>query len=56
MNHDEWVRQELRERSLSLGFRYTPLDEIENRLARVRAGMEKQGIEGLLVIQKMDFY
>jgi Xaa-Pro aminopeptidase len=56
MDHDDWVRQELRKRSLSLGFRYTPLDEIENRLARIRDGMEKQGIEGLLVIQKMDFY
>jgi Xaa-Pro aminopeptidase len=56
MDHDNWVRRELREWSLSLGFRYTPLDEIENRLARVRAGMEKQEIEGLLVIQKMDFY
>jgi Xaa-Pro aminopeptidase len=56
MDHDEWVRQELRERSLSLGFRYTPLDEIEHRLARIRAGMGKQGVEGLLVIQKMDFY
>jgi Xaa-Pro aminopeptidase len=56
MDHDNWVRRELREWSLSLGFRYTPPDEIENRLARVRAGMEKQEIEGLLVIQKMDFY
>jgi Xaa-Pro aminopeptidase len=56
MNHDDWVRRELREGSLALGFRYTPLNEIENRLARIRAGMEKQGIEGLLVIQKMDFY
>src|SRR4030067_939992 len=56
MDHKDWVRQELRKRSLSLGFRYTPLGEIENRLTRVRAGMEQQGIEGLLVIQKMDFY
>ena len=56
MDHDDWVRQELREWSLTLGFRYTPLEEIENRLTRIRAGMEKQGIEGLLVIQKMDFY
>jgi len=56
MDHDDWVRQELRNWSLSLGFRYTPLEEIENRLTRIRAGMEKQGIEGLLVIQKMDFY
>jgi len=56
MDHEDWVRQELRKWSLSLGFRYTPLEEIENRLTGIRAGMEKQGIEGLLVIQKMDFY
>ncbi len=56
MDHDDWMRQELRNWSLSLGFRYTPLEEIENRLTRIRPGMEKQEIEGLLVIQKMDFY
>jgi Xaa-Pro aminopeptidase len=56
MNHDDWVRQELRELSKSLGFRYTPLEEIENRLTRIRAGMEKQDMEALLVIQKMNFY
>jgi Xaa-Pro aminopeptidase len=56
MDHEDWVRQELRKLSLSLGFRYTPLEEIENRLTRIRAGMEKQKIEGLLVMQKMDFY
>jgi Xaa-Pro dipeptidase len=56
MNHDDWVRQKLRKLSLSLGFRYTPLEEIENRLTRIRAGMEEQGMEGLLVIQKMNLY
>ena len=56
MNHDDWVRNELRELSKSLGFRYTPLEEIENRLTRIRAGMEKQEMEALLVIQKMNFY
>jgi Xaa-Pro aminopeptidase len=56
MDHDDWVRQELQKLSLSLGFRYTPLEEIENRLTRIRAGMEEEEIEGLLVIQKMNFY
>ncbi len=56
MNYAGWVRQELRELSLSLGFRFTPADEIEKRLTRIRAGMEKEGIEALLVIQKMDFH
>lgn len=56
MNHEDWVQRELRELSRSLGFRYTPVEEIENRLSRVRAGMEKQGMEAFLAIQKMNFY
>jgi len=56
MNHDDWVRQELRGLSQSLGFRYTPIQEIENRLIKIRAGMEKKEIESLLVIQKMNLY
>ncbi len=56
MDHKDWVRQEFRNLSLSLGFRYTPLEEVEKRLVRVRTGMENQGIEGLLVIQKMNLY
>jgi Xaa-Pro dipeptidase len=56
MNHKDWVRQELWKLSKSLGFRYTSLEEIESRLIRVRTSMEKQGIEALLVVQKMDFY
>ncbi len=56
MNHEDWIRQEFSKLSKSLGFRYTSLEEIENRFIRVRTGMEKQGIEALLVIQKMDFY
>jgi Xaa-Pro aminopeptidase len=56
MNHEDWVRQELRELSESLGFQYTPFEEIENRFIKVRAEMKKQGIEALLVVQKMDLY
>ena len=56
MNHQDWVRKELRALSVSLGFRYIPPEEIGERLTRVRAGMKKQDIEALLVLQKMDFY
>ena len=56
MNHDDWVRGELKELSKSLGFQYTPLEEIESRLARLRIGMKKKEIETLLIVQKMDFY
>jgi Xaa-Pro aminopeptidase len=56
MNHHDWVRNELRELSKSLGFRYTPPEEIEDRMKRVRMGMKKEEVEALLVIQKMDFY
>jgi Xaa-Pro dipeptidase len=56
MHHHDWVRQELRELSNSLGFRYTPPQEVDNRLTKIKAGMEKQGIEGLLVVEKMNLY
>jgi len=56
MDHDDWVRQELRGLSKSLGFRYTPINEIENRLKKIRAEMKKQEVETLLVIQKMNLY
>jgi Xaa-Pro aminopeptidase len=56
MNHQDWVQQEFRKLGKSLGFRYTPLEEIESRLNRVKAGMQQHGIDGLLVVQKMDFY
>jgi len=56
MNHDDWVRNELWGLSKSLGFRYTPPEEIEDRLKQVRTAMEKEEMEALLVVQKMDFY
>jgi len=56
MDHDNWIRQEFLELSKSLGFRYTSIEEIENRLTRIRAGMKKQELEALMVIQKMNFY
>jgi Xaa-Pro aminopeptidase len=56
MNHADWVRKELRELSRSLGFRYTPIEEIENRITRIRTGMKKQEMDALLVVQKMNFY
>ncbi|MDI6764731.1 MAG: aminopeptidase P family N-terminal domain-containing protein, partial [Thermodesulfobacteriota bacterium] len=56
MNHGDWVKKEFQKLSRSLGFRYIPDEEIENRLNRVRDGMKKQEIEALLVVQKMDFY
>jgi Xaa-Pro aminopeptidase len=56
MDHGDWVQQELRELSKSLGFRYTSSEEMESRLIRIRAGMKNQELEALLVIQKMNLY
>jgi Xaa-Pro dipeptidase len=56
MNHADWVRKELKDLSRSLGFQYTPLEEIENRFTRIRTGMKKQEMDALLVVQKMNFY
>jgi len=56
MTYEDWVRQELGEISRALGFQYTPDEEIKNRLARIRTRMEKEHIEALLVVQKMNVY
>ena len=56
MNHEEWVRTNLEKWSKSLGFRYTPREEIELRLDKVREGMSRKRIEALLVVQKMDYF
>jgi len=56
MNHKDWVRGQLEGLSKSLGFRYVPREEIENRLTRLRKGMEKEEMEAFLVVQKMDCY
>ena len=56
MNYRDYVQEELIDLSKSLGFRYTPKDEIENRLISIKRGMERKGIEVLIVAQKMDFY
>jgi Xaa-Pro aminopeptidase len=56
MNHNDWVQQELKELSKSLGFRYTPSGEIGNRLTRIRTGMKTLEMDALLVIQKMNAY
>jgi hypothetical protein len=47
MDHSDWVKSNLKDLARSLGFRYTPLEEIEGRLKRLRIGMEKKEIEAL---------
>jgi len=56
MNHSEWIRNEFKKMSQDLGFLFTPREEIENRLVRIKTLMSKSNIEALLVIQKMDCY
>jgi len=56
VRYEDWVRGELKGLSKSLGFRYIPKEELENRLTKLRRGMEKEGIEALLAVQKMDYY
>jgi len=56
MTYEDWVRQELREWSRSLGFHHTPDAEIKNRFTRIRMRMQKEDIEALLVVQKMNLY
>lgn len=56
MNHADWVRDELKTLGKSLGFVYTPADEIKDRLRRLKAHMIRGDLEALLVVQKMDYY
>ena len=56
MRYKDWVRGELKELSKSLGFRYVPKGELEGRLARLRKGMEKEGMDAFLVVQKVGCY
>ncbi len=56
MDHGDWIRKEFKKLSASLGFRFTPRGEIEDRLVRVKKAMERTDIEGLLVLQKMNYY
>ena len=56
MNYKDWVREKFVNLSKSMGFRYTPIEEIEDRLTRLRSRMDKEGIETFLVTQKMDYY
>jgi Xaa-Pro aminopeptidase len=56
MHYRDWVKEEMKGLGTAHGFIYTPREEIEGRLKRVRAGMEKRGMEAFLVIQKMDCY
>ncbi|MBW1803037.1 MAG: aminopeptidase P family protein, partial [Deltaproteobacteria bacterium] len=44
------------ETTRSLGFHYTPEDEIRRRISMLKAGMEKNGIDAALIVQKMDFF
>ncbi len=56
MDHAEWVRKDLRALAESHGFWYTPPNEIEERLARVRTAMRVNEMEALWVVEKMDYY
>jgi Xaa-Pro dipeptidase len=56
MDHKDWVQVNLKTLGTSMGFQYTPLEEIENRLARLRIEMKKKEIETLLIVQKMDLF
>ncbi|MBN2032585.1 MAG: aminopeptidase P family protein [Deltaproteobacteria bacterium] len=56
MDHDSWIKNHFESYSKSHGFIFTPKEEIQNRLSRLREQMNRKGIESLLVAQKMDFF
>ena len=56
MNHAGWIRGEFPGISKSLGFIFTPREEIEERHTRLREKMGAAGLEAFLVVQKMDSF
>ena len=56
MDHESWIKNHFEAYAGSHGFLFTPKDEIQTRISRVRAKMGREGIEALLVAQKMDFF
>ncbi len=56
MKHADWIRTEFRSLSASHGFLFTPSEEIESRIARLRNRMNEEGVEALLVAQKTDCF
>jgi Xaa-Pro dipeptidase len=56
MNHAEWVRTDFQSLMASHGFLLTPGEEIESRISRLRNRMNEEGVEALLVAQKMDYF
>ena len=47
MDYGNWIRGELAELSKSLGFRYTPQEDLEGRLNKLKIGMNREGMEGV---------
>ena len=56
MKHAVWIREEFPAISRSLGFVYTPAEEIEERHRKLRRQMEAEGMEAFLSLQKMDCF
>jgi len=56
MNYAEWIRNHLEEMARSLGFVFTPLEEISLRLERLRREMLRENLEAVLVVQKIDLF
>jgi Xaa-Pro dipeptidase len=56
MSYAKWVRDELGGLSQSLGLRYTPREELEGRLNKLKDGMDGEGMAACLVVEKMNRY
>jgi len=56
MRHEDWVKSELKPLGEQHGFRYTPKEEIRNRLHRLRQLMRKNETEALLVVDKVNIF
>ena len=56
MDHESWIKTHFESYAESHGFLFTPADEIQARISRLKARMQRESIEALLVAQKVDFF
>jgi len=56
MDHAEWIREQFPAIGKALGFTFTPGEEIQERHRRFQEKMEAAGLDGFLVVQKMDCF
>jgi Xaa-Pro dipeptidase len=56
MDHTTWIQNHFESYSRAHGFLFTPKEEVQARVSRLKERMGEAGVEALLVTQKTDFF